>query len=369
MVSDICNWHDVLTFLLNVHPTFTFNFHPPGFQARILDGNLASIEETFAISPAVALPSVSSPTTGEPKTPVRHASFPCVDLEGYSSALQAKALGAVRRGAVYIAPCTSNPTAITTTSYNNSPLPAAQSGSEEFPFHVENNIFYLAFRWIGSEHTNAEGASQLSNLSQANLNPVQGIGLMKIDNPNRKSANPLETTDKCVGGGGGGAAATSAAIPAAVKADKEWKGSIFSSPSNFFKKKGSSKSQLRIERVLQTPIENPGVEDHPFMVEFYFDNRLIPLTNGSMDGGEDKGKGKATNERQQTSMRLQGGALLDLGVLGSAMPDAPAKEILHTITMHLWDATRGDVNDALAGSFLFSKPQDLKKRVAPNVIL
>jgi hypothetical protein len=338
-----------------------------GFQARILDGALGSLEETFAISPAEPRPddqvSIAARDPSEPaaKGPL----FPFVDLRGYSPALQAKALGVLRRGAVYVSPSGS---ALTSATSEATVMPSDRSEPalkrEGFPFHdkEKENILYLAFRWIGSEFTNAEGATSLGNLSEASLNSVRGVGLATENGRPRTSVSLRRAGQKEAG----------LVKLAAKKIEEKHKGKEgfggFLSPSNFFKKRGSSKSQLRIERVLQTAIKPIDVEEHPFLVEFYFDGRAIPLTSGSLEATDEDDKKQAVTDGQ-SSMLLQGGALLDLGVIGPDVPDAPAKEILHTITIHLWDATRPDVVEALGDTLFSPDQQDLKQKAAPNVIL
>ncbi|UZJ56066.1 hypothetical protein CBS101457_005386 [Exobasidium rhododendri] len=340
-----------------------------GFQARILDGTLESIEETFAILPA--LRPLTTDVPGEEQiAPIGQAHFPFVDLDGYSAELRAEALQVVRRGAIQIPPYSGSTTPDPVMA--SAPVDSSEAILTSYD---EQTVFYLAFRWIGSEHANAESANLLGNLADANLNTVQGVGLMRNKSHRDIVLPKLDSSRERVKGD-----ETSSRRPLTIsktkeeedslrKKEKEKSGSSFLSPSYYFKKKGSSKSQLRIEKVLEATVKSPGVEEHPFLVEFYFDNRAIPLATTAPDSGDNDQKGdKRVKVGAQTSMLLQGGALVDLGVIGSAMPDAPAKEILHTITMHLWDATRGDVAQAVATSVLDPKQQDLKKMVVPNVI-
>jgi hypothetical protein len=214
----------------------------------------------------------------------------------------------------------------------------SSAGTSQTPVAKENKL-YLAFRWAGSEHNNAEAASDLGDIADDNLQKMRAIGLMQ--------SGLTSEAD-------GSAPAAEKSSNDNVKGSKSMF-SLFKRPSKEVKKKISLSARSSKSKAVAS------VKEQPFLAQLYFDNKLIPLTSiESKDGDGDK---------QLSTVQLVGGALLDLGVVGWALPDAPANEILHTITLHLWDATRPDVHIGPPFKSGHQVRWGPKKSVVPNVIL
>lgn len=214
----------------------------------------------------------------------------------------------------------------------------SSAGTSQTPIAKEKKL-YLAFRWAGSEHNNAEAASDLGDIADDNLQKLRAIGLMQSGLTPEGDASALAAENS-----------SNDNIKGAKSMFSLWKRS---------NKEGKKKVSLSARSSKSKAVAS--VKEQPFLAQLYFDNKLIPLTSTeSKDGDGDK---------QLSTVQLVGGALLDLGVVGWALPDAPANEILHTITLHLWDATRPDVHIGPPFKSGHQVRWGPKKSVVPNVIL
>lgn len=334
-----------------------------GFQARLLHRDFTSIEETFAITPASSVTAASvtgstTPTESVDQEAARKAKYPGIFLNDYSPALQAKALKAVRRGAIYVQPCTSKKPIPYETSDKSENVAEGKKPEEIQDVAVEidkSTKLLLAFRAISPEHDNAEKAAMLDDIAQANLTLITGKGIstsgeapvapVKTPGPEVQPAEVPAPTPAIVPTG-----PIPPLIPYAVK---EAKGSL----RNLFR---SKKHRHSVSAAAAAAAETALVSvekvqpERQYMIQLYLDNKLVPLAAAT-----DK-------EDFKDTIKLKTGALLDLGVVGKDLPDAPAKEILHTITMHLWDASREEIVKELEGKDVAT--YDLKKAIVPDVI-
>ena len=203
--------------------------------------------------------------------------------------------------------------------------PAGTSRDEKAQISAPQDHFYLAFRWIGPEHKNAENASILDDIATANLQRICGVGLMQ--------GGDASEEDRI---------APRVSTPAAAKARSSLSASLLYARN----------MNKRASRAL---VDCPPVKGQFFFAELYVDNQLVLMHVRQADHTDKEPAEPAT------TLQLTDGALLDLGPLGSANPDVAVNTILHTLTLHLWDAGREDVPDE-AG-------QDLKKTVPPTVVL
>lgn len=326
-----------------------------GFQARLLKDELISIEETFAITPACSLfegkdgSSASSPSE-LPEQSKRLSIFPSISVDCYTPALRPKAISVVRRGAVFVTP-QSSASRDSTMIANETPPSVVDASARE-----GTSKLFLAFRWVGAEHINAQSADVLGDIGEADLQRMKGVGLVEpaIDSDMQEEGKAEELDP------------TSSPLPVQdstlkIPEVKEAKRNFFSSLLS--RKKTVAKQDQKESFTSDEKLSTVTSLEHPILVQVYFDNQLLPLIPKELDADV------STPDKLSSTVQLRGGALLDLQDIGLAMPDAAANEILHTITLHLWDATRKDIeiDDSFKpGQQIEWSP---KQAVVPNVIL
>lgn len=343
----------------------TFHLLISGFQARLLKDELVSIEETFAITPACSLfegkdgSAASSPSEVSAEQQKKMAIFPSISVDCYSPALRPKALSVVRRGAVFVTPRSSvsesNATLRPIVADESSPTIAEGSVTEQA------SKLFLAFRWVGAEHNNAQSANVLGDIGKANLQRLKGVGL-------------VEPTLDVVPEEGEGEEEDVAELdptPLTPLRDstskacevKDIKRKFFPYLSSRNKKKVAKQDQKVSTPAAEKDYQVTTPLEHPILAQVYFDNQLLPLVPAESEIVS------STSDKLLSTVQLRGGALLDLKDIGSAMPNAAINEILHTVTLHLWDATRKDID--VGDSFKPGQQIEWspKKTVVPNVIL